>query len=703
MYEIVCSGKDEGRVENGIEVLWPALMYDIDVSVPSGDLDMNIFEHVILELIKLSGYVSEQELAEDTCLDSDMVRFLIHRLQCKGWLDDNRQLIEKHRKKTGWEGKHALVCVFFDLLSGEFLPEVLSKDKLECFQVFGRGPQVKYTDGDSHGRSYERRACLLLPPEQARERELQPSEIQGLLEGYRRQWTPGAHYETAQRGELVFLRTYLCRNLSSGSYLLKNPLGRGYSPQMYAGLLGLEKKSPENWQRIQDLRQRLAARTEQDLEPRREEKVQVEGFSPELRRFPGLRGWLLAIQKAERELAVQWVDSATEQAATTSRRAICKSVYAGIEETLHILAGRYDLHSWGKRLSVMSCGSRLHHLRLSLHYLGLTCSKEDKAMNLLKCSDNDISRYFSEDNFSLPVMLVLNLAAADGDSMHPFHRLHSLGPYLLTEWAELKEARDAAAHGDKIDWKRERLLAVAQKFKKFVLLMLPELRPGQQTEMGEGSEGSKQQDRWLRADSELRTALGWGFVAQVDRERLSHLQRVQCQLDDLHEESELFQDQSLQVITEFAGLLQQGLEEALAGRQGKVLPAREVKAAAESLLKSSGCLAENDSMPSALATVGEGYIMNAQQQKHTTLGAAYLCWLGTGRRRVADLHVKEQEKCHAFLELICYLLVHRGHGNTVRLPVEGRQKLEKVWQDVLQGLLLFWENAFWPQGNRMND
>ncbi len=233
--------------------------------------------------------------------------------------------------------------------------------------------------------------------------------------------------------------------------------------------------------------------------------------------------------------------------------------------------------------------------------------------------------------------------------------------------------------------------------------MLPELRPGQQTDMEDGSEGSKQQNRLLLADSELRTSLGWGFMAHADRERLGHLQRAQCQLDALHEDSELFQDQALQVITEFAGILQQGLEESLIGKQDKVLSAREVKAAAEALLKSSGCLAETDSLPPALATVGEGFIMNAQQQKPATLGAAYLCWLGTGRRQVADLQVREQEKCRVLFELTCYLLVHRGHGNTVRQPVEGRQELEKVWQDVLQGLLLFWENAFWPQVNKLND
>ncbi len=703
MYEIVCSGRDEGRVENGKEVLWPVLLYNIDVSVPSGDLDMNLFEQVILDLIRLSGYVSEQELAEDTCLAPDTVRFLVHRLQSKGWLDDNRQPVDASKKKTGLEGKHAIVCVFFDLLSGEFLPEVLRADELERYQFDGRGPQVRYTSGYNHGRSQERTAYLLLPPEQARQRMLQPSEIQGLLEGYRRQWTPGSHYETAQRGELVFLRTHLCRNLSSGSYLLKNPLGRGYSSQMYAGLLELEKSSSENWQRIQDLRQQLAASTEQDMEPRREEKVQVEGFGPELRRFPGLRGWLLAIQKAESEMSVQWGDSATEQAAKASRTAICKHVYAGIEETLHILAGRYDLYSWSKRLLAMSGGGRIDYLRFSLSRLDLNCPETGKEINLLKCSRNDINRYFNEDSFSLPVMLVLNLAAADEDSMHPFHRLRSLGTRLLTEWAELKEARDAAAHGAEVDWKPERLLAAAEKFRKFVLLMLPELRPGQQTDMGDGSEASKRQERLLHADSELRKALGWGFMAHVDRERLGRLQRVQCQLDALHEDSELFQDQALQVITEFAGLLQQVLEEAWAGRQEKVLAAREVKASAEALLKSSGCLAETDPMPQALATVGAGYIMNAQQQKHTTLGAAYLCWLGTGRQQVADLQVREQEKCHALLELVCYLLVHRGHGNTVRLPVEGRQELEKVWQDVLQGLLLFWENAFWPQANRMND
>lgn len=703
MYEIVCSGKDEGRVENGREVLWPALLYNIDVSVPSGRLDMNIFEQVILNLIQLSGYVSEQELAEDTCLAPDTVRFIVHRLQSKGWLDANRQLAAISKKKTGLEGEHAIVCVFFDLLSGEFLPEVLSAGNLERYRFDGRGPQVRYTFGYNHGSRQERTAYLLLPPEQGRERKLQPSEIKGLLEGYRRQWAPGSHYETAQRGELVFLRTYLCRSLSSGSYLLKNPLGRGYSPQMYAGLLSFEKNSPENWRRIQELRKQLAASTEQDVEPRREDMVQVEGFSPELRRFPGLRGWLLDIQKAERELTVQWGDSATEQAAKASRTAVCKSVYAGIEETLHILAARYDLHNWSRRLLAMSSGGRMEYLRLSLRRLGISCPKQGKAINLLKCSKNDINRYFSEDSFSLPVMLVLNLAAADGDSMHPFHRLRSLGSRLLMEWAELKEVRDAAAHGDEVDWKPERLLAAVQKFRKFVLLMLPELRPGQQTDMEDGSEGSKQQNRLLLADSELRTSLGWGFMAHADRERLGHLQRAQCQLDALHEDSELFQDQALQVITEFAGILQQGLEESLIGKQDKVLSAREVKAAAEALLKSSGCLAETDSLPPALATVGEGFIMNAQQQKPATLGAAYLCWLGTGRRQVADLQVREQEKCRVLFELTCYLLVHRGHGNTVRQPVEGRQELEKVWQDVLQGLLLFWENAFWPQVNKLND
>ncbi|SFW36177.1 hypothetical protein [Selenomonas ruminantium] len=703
MYEIVCSDKDEGRVENGKELLWPVLMYNIDVSVPSGSLDMNIFEQVILNLIQLSGYVSEKELAEDTCLDPDTVRFLVNRLRSKGWLDANHQLADVSKKKTGLEGTHAIVCVFFDLLSGEFLPELLSEDKLERYQFNGRGPQVRYTYGYSQGRSYERTAYLLLPPEQVKQRMLQPSEIQDLLEGYRRQWTPGSHYETAQRGELVFLRTYLCRSLSSGSYLLKNPLGRGYSPQMYAGLLGLEENSTENWQRIQDLRQQLAANTEQDLELQHEEKVHVEGFGPELRRFPGIRGWLLAIQKAERELSLQWGDSATEQAVKASRADICKYVYAGIEETLHILAGRYDLYSWSRRLLAVSSGCRIDYLCSSLHRLGISCPKQSKAMNLLKCSKNDIDRYFREGSFSLPVMLVLNLAAADGDSMHPFHRLRRLGSRLLTEWAELKEVRDAAAHGAEVDWKPECLLAAAEKFRKFVLLMLPELRPGQQTDIGDGSESNKRQARLLRADSELRKAIGWKFMASLDRERLGRLQRAQCQMDALHEDSELFQDQALQVITEFAGLLQQGLEEALTVRQEKVLGAREVKASAEALLKNTGCLAAADSLPRALATVGEGYIINAQQQKHTTLGAAYLCWLGTGRRQVAELQVREQEKCHALFEIICYLLVHRGHGNMVRMPVEGRQELEKVWKDVLQGLLLLGENAFWPQANRMND
>ncbi len=695
MNEMICLWGKEYDVLDGEPLLWPALCYEIDVCVPRDSGSHNLFEQVVLRWIEISKRLSEDEIAEATCLPKDTVRFLVHSLQCKGDLDEKGQPTGKHALGQ-WATEHRVVYAFYDLITGTFLPELFPREKLTRYPMHGSGPVVSYTIGWEQGNAYSERACCLIPPAKARDRLLAPEEIQEMLRTYRRKWEPGGHYETAQRGDLVYLRTYLCRNLSSGNYLLKNPLGRGYAPHMYAGLLRMEQESPENWKRITMLREQLEGRTEVDApEERAARKAQsVEGFGPELLRYPALAAKLRAIEDAERKLPLHAEDTSTHMAIQSSSATICKAVYDGLEETLHILGAQYELERWSKRLLAMSAQTRRKFLAEALRQLGLRIPQDGSGLRLLQCSKRSMEQLFENDVFSLPIVLVLNIAAAESEPMHPFWELRKLDRDALAHWDELKTQRDTVAHGGESTWPQDRLHRAAERFRLFVRMMLPTVRPKQSEDAHARVARDSAREQLLRADSKLRAHIGMTFFAQVGERRLERLRRIQCFLDDLREEEETFQDQALQAVTDCSGLLQQALEEAVAARPiAEEQKGSQIKAQAAELLSAVHAIEEGGKLPPALATVGDGFISHAQMGEGTTLGAVYLSWLGVGWPAVKTLHEQRPESCKALCNVICVLLEHRRHSNRVMQPVT-RQELDDMWKSTLQGVLLLWENQF---------
>ena len=134
MYELVCPSRAEENVPEGQELLWPALLFQIDASAREGQVNLNLFEHVLLQLIDFSGQVSEAELAKETCLPQDAVHFLVNSLQRKGYLDEQYKLVKKAAAGE-FDGKHVIICAFYDLLAGEFLPELVEETKLDRYRL----------------------------------------------------------------------------------------------------------------------------------------------------------------------------------------------------------------------------------------------------------------------------------------------------------------------------------------------------------------------------------------------------------------------------------------------------------------------------------------------------------------------------------------------------------------------------------------
>lgn len=697
-YSVYFGADSEEPQDGSLELLWPALKYDIDVICDKSDGSLGLFEKTLLDMLKVT-HGTELELADALCMERDTVRFLLERLEHKNYIDSNGIPVAggKSDKQLDF-GEHKLFIVFYDALGQKFFPwmyeeqDVLKSDVAWLPREIT--DEVRYYLGESRSDERFRKAYCLQPDAEKWQHVVTSNEIISLLQKNRKSFQAGGHYTSGITGERVFLRVWLCRNSSTGNYMIQGPFKREYMPRCIRTIKKLEKEKDKNHKLIDLMMTKLSSLTEYEITEQNMGKQVPHGFNRHLFNYPTMAHH---IGELERDWKNILAGEQNSELAVNNRKNYSKAFYqsgfSAIEESLRIVYGWYAGDGWDERLLAMHASARRKFLLKIVKNIGFKLNKDFRSERLVDFSEIKLRRFVEEGSVTLPVVLALNIACASSDRAHPFWRLANKDRNIFDFISSLRDGRNEAAHGKEVELKTHQARDDYKRFLDFISYMLPEIMEEIPTR-SDNSSKNDWQNEILRAKSALRNRMGFRFISDVDHNLVDPMVLVEQKRLELSENSIDFQNRAQNICNSCAGILQECLQKRMSGVEvDRSLKGNKIQSLAAELLINYGCLQEAK-LPVVLRTVKKAWIEKAgQEDDRGSLGSEYLAWMGYNPRgEVSKLAEAYPEEFRVFYHTVTDLLTYRGHGSEVSKEIS-LAELDTLIDNFAKCITLFWENG----------
>ncbi|MGK0290611.1 MAG: hypothetical protein ACI86H_002070, partial [bacterium] len=467
------------KIASKKDILWPCHAFKI--SIPSRKKKaLNILEETILKLCETST-CDTSKLADITCLDKEIVKFIQYRLSQLNLLTKRFEITDEAKDLiVEWDSEpeeYIAATIYVDLIGGKLLPVVIN-ETTNFFNIKSENNRMIVFSIGSTGRSRTISAFQLLPDKGHMRIRPSVDKIVNAIKSFKKRYNrfsiltkksvalptfslQSEAITVQEEPELVLLYCNVIVQKGNTDFLVTDPFGYGISNILKEGLFLKEKKDPK----VENM---LSYLKEKGLKQKMGEKVNgsgndsnyLIGFSSELSQYPEIQNFLNQAEKTKKEIEIYPESSNTEKAQNRKISKFLKNLYDALEWTLRQVVFDRPVEAWAQVFSSQSYKNNNKLLFEFTKKIGFTVDDPKKTyvktllQKFLQVTPGKIKAYLNGVSVEMQPLIALAIAGASQDSTHPFHSLALNIPNSLIFIATLKKHRDSTAHGDKLDYKK---------------------------------------------------------------------------------------------------------------------------------------------------------------------------------------------------------------------------------------------------------
>ncbi|MGB4097941.1 MAG: hypothetical protein WBM02_00865 [bacterium] len=614
-------------------LVWPVNVFRVTLpKISENSKELNPFERVVLKLIDAGAVRDEKFLVQETCLPVDLVKFVLLRLQDKGFINEYHEIIEQQR--NDWEHQDAkpshyvTALLFRELAGGKILPFLHLDSPLKTKKT-SIGPYKKILEDKSHRKTQPsvRDVILALRIMQKRSRDF----------GNETRLPAVKHISIAADPERYHLVCPIAIQKNDGEFRIADPFGTGFSLVLEQVFNQLLEKDNDLKEWLMQWKNSLSRSIQDKPETRLKELYNTERNRG---RYPNLVANLRLENYA-------------------SYRSITQ-IYAALEWAL--------FYSCAQR-SYENAINQLKFTNQSEHHTLLAKAARNIGFDLPKFKFQSIwagkIEAFLNGAAEMVTVLSIALLMAKDDSSHPLHRIAIKYSDFIIWIFQIKQKRDPQAHGsEKIDSVEHKLPEEAF-MREIVSILIPSIQLTPSTVPS--SDKDLIADALFDARTSIQNEFGFRVFNRLGRnlqDRLIHAERFWLSCQDNHDAQTFACD----VYAATQNALRHSLSGAL---PPDVKDSEFVTRAQESAAKYG--LGE---LPASLCNIKQIAIRKTLQGESQTLGASVIAYLLMSDENTLLSIASIQPSFLTDIELI---ITRRGHGNQpLFLLKEDINKLRKA-------------------------
>lgn len=692
------------RIAGQRDMLWPC--HAFKVSIPSVRRSaLNIFEDIVLRLCRTEKPDSEN-LAEITCLDLDIVKFIQSRLVQLDLLSARLELTPKgstllETRQTRVEEFEAATA-YLELIGGNLLPVVTSKSHLYAEVTAHGGSQVNFSVG-SAGKKNDFYARLLNPDQALLRKVPGSNEVYRALKSFRRlhdrfylltgngseiaPLNPSSGAITVhEEGELVFLHCKaIVQEGNPDDFLVSDPFGYGFSSilkDVLSRRITWDDKLNDWLIRLKE--RGLIERFDTNVGEKLRAVQLPPGFSSDLMRFPEIRNRLWAAEdRYQRFSRLEASTTSREAARKNLKQEVCKALYDALEWTFRQVLFEHRVEDWEK---IFSCQSYEENDRLLLKLAAKIGFAIPANRALLRVSPGKF-RAMAEGTVEMQPLLALAIAGAVQDNQHPLHRLAANDSNCLSFFSDLKTLRDEASHGaDQAgETKPWDLAYFRERTHQIIMDLYPFLRSSADAcdKILAVDDGRSVDQQRLKARIRLDTFFGVALVQGMPRPLVEELTKI-----ELWDAAE---GELCGCVNSLASALQTTLYTASSEYRGRLRNKEDAGAMGAENAEAAGFLPSGRGFPPNLRS-NKGRVLQACSGSNVSLGTNLIAFFVLLPRERLGLLA---QKAPRLVPLVDRLVGLRGHGNksSAQLAVELKEnEMELLKETTFKAIKLLMEN-----------
>lgn len=426
---------------------WPINVYRVTLPKSGGDgKELNPFDGVVFRLLTAVGPMKLQDIADETCLPFDLVKYIVLRLQDRGLIDRNHHVVANEDQAKGFQLRQASEfstgLVFRELATGRILP---------VFRWLDESKPLKSKDVGER-RLREIRGCHLYQGQPPTKREviaaIRSTKRRAAVAGGELRIPSSQNISIVSQPDAYWLDCAIGIQKHDGEFRIADPFGDGYSRLLTEAFQDLLEQDEMLAEWLVEWKKRL---TEIKPEQSKERVRYPFETKANIKNYPKLVASL-------------------RPAAGSSYLSI-PQIYAAIEWAIFYVCRRRDT-VWP--MSVLRISSQDKHPSLiaeAAQAVGFLASPED--FRLVKYGR--ILDFERQEKAEMATVLAICLLQATQDQAHPLWQVSLKYPDLMLRLQALKRRRDENAHGKRSDNVKNEGAASEVFMRDIVNMLIPEV------------------------------------------------------------------------------------------------------------------------------------------------------------------------------------------------------------------------------------
>ena len=600
---------------------------------------LNIFEETILKLLNFKDFTIT-ELQEKTCLEKDLIEYILNALVAKGYLNENicdltdegKQLLDSYaEQKNIVSGQKACFFSLFD--TGELLPLLLIGDVTYMDATYSNGGISMYC-GDTKGKITKLGAISITSNHRVDKKPTQ-NALRKVIRKYNRlnikkvKVAENYHIDISE-GYEVFLHLKIV--LQDG-YVNQIIVSDGQQPNR--GTL-VQYMNTNHGSFVANFKQDATSYSSNDT------GVKKTGIGEKYRHIKDL----MTFKDAE------GANKDQNEVLNDVYKNEIQNVFAAIEWALHYHLKYEPIQE--QILSAYEAQSFDENKQLTMGLakkIGL--QDIDKNKNLFNCIDKRKIILYQETQIpTLYTLLPLTIAMAARDSDNRFNNLIQEMPDILNYLNKLNSMSKNLRHTGKTQGNNINVKEIIEKAKKIIKILLPDY--DLKTEIQKVNINTASINK-LNAEVSVSKVLGWDLFSSLD---------FDLQRELLQTSPDKTKDKMLSAY-EFIKSLSRCLEKLFRIKISEIPGKENIKKSDVIKIVTD---VSNTELPKSLQYVNDYYFKEALGERPATLGAYTLVILG-----VSDEDDRKKLLDSGIVDLVDKIVNYRGHGNSVGLSLRENQ------------------------------
>lgn len=668
------------------DILWPC--HSFTISIPQKQKSsLNIFEETILKMTEIESS-STEKLAQNSCLDQEVVAFIQNRLNHSGLLTERYELsaqgsnlLQKLQDTAEMELQYTVATVFIDLLSGKLIPYIHT-GSLEQEKILAIDDSFIILELGSTGKSYKKSCRKISPNENSFWNQVPASkDIIRAIKIFKKQRksyallkqdfnssmlsVPNAEaISVAEKPEFVYLHCQAFLQVGSYELLVTDGFGFGIS-ESFSNYLGSKE-----WKWIIELKKKGYI-DKIDNPENTYNKAKNKPF-----KYVAISKIVAKSKRAIQEIKQEKVDSSySEKEYKQKIESATKNLYLALEQTLRQVVIKNPASEWYEIYVAGNLRSNKELLVGLAKKIGFVVS--DKNKSLLLPAPSALKR-INNGKVEFQPLLALAIAGATSSANHPMYNLAQKYPEFLSHSLRLKNYRDPIEHGSTEDLHIKKTIAeeLFEKTLSMIATLVPEIiddlkKLDALDKIDAFVKNDDINQRRLKANIALDETFGVAFVSNLSGDIKEQLLRAELML------AQFDSDKSIEIIKCYASVMQNSIFDAIKNRRFEIendFNNNKAKKLAIAKMLEFKFYSTNATIPKEVSSVNSSRFSQVFQGLNTSLGANLLAIFLLGSE--SEL-IKLYQKTPKFAEFVAKLISLRGHGN---------QNLDNISQDDIRSL-----------------